>query len=166
MPLNINFSQIFLHMFNFTLLFAILYYLLYKPVKDFMAKREAHYARINAEAEAHMEDALRQKEEYKSLLQKADKDILEQKQKVRIEMDDIYTKRVKQAEEDAAKILMTARQDAEREKAAILESAQTEISEMVTSAAEKLVLSSSASDAFDQFLNAAEGGEAGDTIYQ
>ena len=50
MPLNIDFQQIFLHLLNFTLLFAILYYLLYKPVKDFMAKREAYYADMDKEA--------------------------------------------------------------------------------------------------------------------
>ena len=37
MPLNIDLQQICLHLFNFTLLLAILYFLLYQPVKDFMA---------------------------------------------------------------------------------------------------------------------------------
>lgn len=40
LPLNIDWQQILLHAFNFVLLFAILYFLLYKPVKDFMEKRE------------------------------------------------------------------------------------------------------------------------------
>ena len=49
-PLNIDWQQILLHLFNFTILFGALYILLYKPVKDFMAKREAHYAEMDQKA--------------------------------------------------------------------------------------------------------------------
>ena len=48
-PLNIDWQQILLHLFNFAILFAILYFLLYKPVKDFMAKREEYYKNMDAE---------------------------------------------------------------------------------------------------------------------
>ena len=41
-PLNIDWQQILLHVLNFVILFGGLYFLLYKPVKNFMAKREAH----------------------------------------------------------------------------------------------------------------------------
>lgn len=43
MPLNIDLQQILLHWMNLAILTGGLYFLLYKPVKDFMAKREAHY---------------------------------------------------------------------------------------------------------------------------
>ena len=69
-----------------------------------------------------------------------------------------------QAEDEAAKILANARQDAEREKTNIIASAQTEISDMVTAATEKIVLQASASEAFEQFLDAAEGGMNDDRI--
>ena len=46
MPLNIDLQQILLHLFNFVVLFAILYFLLYKPVKSFMDKRTASYEEI------------------------------------------------------------------------------------------------------------------------
>ena len=41
---DIDWQQILLHLFNFTILFGALYILLYKPVKDFMAKREEYYS--------------------------------------------------------------------------------------------------------------------------
>lgn len=44
-PLNVDWQQILLHLFNFIILFGGLWLLLYKPVKDFMAKREA-YSRL------------------------------------------------------------------------------------------------------------------------
>ena len=43
MPLNIDWQQILLHLLNFVILFAILYFLLYKPIKDFMQKRMDYY---------------------------------------------------------------------------------------------------------------------------
>ena len=166
MPLNIDFQQIFLHLLNFTLLFAILYYLLYSPVKNFMAKREAYYADMEKEANAQLASAQQEKEEYSALRAAADEEIHQEKEKVRKELDDLYTRKVRQAEEEASKILAAAREDAQREKSNIIASAQAEISEMVTAATEKIVLQSSASEAFEQFLDAAEGGMTDDTIYQ
>ena len=57
LPLNIDFQQIFLHLFNFAILAFGLYILLYKPVKDFLEKRQEHYEAMNAEAEAALEKA-------------------------------------------------------------------------------------------------------------
>ena len=44
MPLNIDWQQILLHLLNFLILFAGLYFILYKPVKKFMKKRADGYA--------------------------------------------------------------------------------------------------------------------------
>ena len=43
MPLNIDWQQILLHLFNFCILAIALYFLLYKPIKKYMAKRDAYY---------------------------------------------------------------------------------------------------------------------------
>ena len=51
MPLNINFQQILLHMFNFVILAFGLYMLLYKPVVAFMKKREDHFADLEKQAQ-------------------------------------------------------------------------------------------------------------------
>ena len=50
MPLNINLQQILLHWMNLAILTGGLYFLLYKPVKDFMDKRAAHYQELEAQA--------------------------------------------------------------------------------------------------------------------
>ena len=50
-PLNIDWQQILLHLFNFTILAGGLYLLLYRPVKEFMQKRDAYYQGINDQAE-------------------------------------------------------------------------------------------------------------------
>ena len=57
LPLNIDFQQILLHLFNFAILGFGLYILLYKPVKDFLEKRQEHYEAMDAEARAALEKA-------------------------------------------------------------------------------------------------------------
>ncbi len=165
MPLNIDFQQIFLHLMNFTLLFAILYFILYKPVQDFMAKREEYYANMDKEATENLAASIHDKEEYAARLKAVEEEILEERDKARKDLEETYKKRVRQAEEEASKILVKARAEAEREKTNIINDAQGEISEMVTAATEKILLRASASDAFEQFLDAAEGGN-GDEIFQ
>ena len=64
MPLNIDIQQILLHLLNFTLLFAGLYFLLYKPVKNFMKKREQHYMDMQKSADEMLEHAQQAKKEY------------------------------------------------------------------------------------------------------
>jgi F-type H+-transporting ATPase subunit b len=54
LPLNIDIQQILLHLLNFTILFGILYFLLYSPVKKFMEKREQYYKDMDAEAKGEL----------------------------------------------------------------------------------------------------------------
>ena len=72
------------------------------------------------------------------------------------EISDQRDHQLAQAKTDAEKIISDAKAEAEREKDEIIASAQKEIAGMVTDAMEKLTLEQSASDAFDQFLDAAE----------
>ena len=56
-PLNIDWRQILLHLLNLVILFLILYFLLYNPVKKFMEKSKKHYEEQNKESEAKLADA-------------------------------------------------------------------------------------------------------------
>lgn len=155
-PLNIDWHQILLHLFNFAILFAILYFLLYKPVKDFMAKREEYYKKMDAEANDNLTASEAAKAEYAKKLETADAEIREEQEKARIAAEKAAAKRIEDARDEAASIIAKAKKEAEREKKKIIAEAQAEISGMVTEATEKLVLESTASDAFDQFLMAVE----------
>ena len=75
MPLNIDLQQICLHLFNFTLLLAILYFLLYQPVKDFMAKREAYYADMEHKAQEALDRAREAQTACEEKLAQADEEI-------------------------------------------------------------------------------------------
>ena len=159
MPLNIDWQQILLHLFNFIILFAVLYFLLYKPVKQFMDKRTEYYKKLDDEANKNLADSEHAKAEYANKLSAVNEEISVCKEKARREIDAANAVRIEQAETEAAKIIADARKSAERERTKILNEAQNEIADLVASAAEKLAAASSTSEAFDQFLEAAQRGE-------
>ena len=159
MPLNIDWQQILLHLFNFIILFAILYFLLYKPVKQFMDKRTEYYKSLDDEAKANLLESERAKEEYQKKLAAAEEEISAQKKKAHTEIEEANAALIKHAEKKAEKIVADARKNIEYDRAKMLKEAQTEITDMVASAAEKLVAQSTTSQAFDQFLESAKRGE-------
>ena len=155
-PLNIDWQQIMLHLFNFTILFGALYILLYKPVRDFMAGREGYYADMDSRANQALADAESSRQSYEDKVKAFEDEAREKKSNMSKEVEAERERRLAEAKTEAEKLVADARSEADREKKEIIESAQKEITEMVTEAMEKLTLEQSASDAFDQFLDAAE----------
>ena len=155
-PLNIDWQQILLHLFNFTILFGALYILLYKPVRDFMAKRTDYYADMDSRAEDALREAESSRDAYDEKVRSFDEEVRTEKAKMNKEISEQRERQLAQAKTDAEKIINDAKAEADREKEEIIASAQKEIAGMVTDAMEKLTLEQSASDAFDQFLDAAE----------
>ena len=155
-PLNIDLQQIMLHLLNFTILFGLLYILLYKPVKDFMAKRTSYYADMDSKAEDALKAAEESRMAYDEKVQSFDEEVRAERSKVNKEIAESRDRQLAAAKADAEKIVSDARTEANMEKEEIIASAQKEITDMVTGAMEKLTLEQSASDAFDQFLDAAE----------
>ena len=139
MPLNIDVTQILLHMLNFVILAGGLIFLLYKPVKRFMEERQAHFderARTGAE-QAEQNAAL--KAEYETRLKNAEAEIAQMKHKAAEEAAGTAKEYMDAAKEKAAKLISDAETEAENRKEHILESAQTEIGEMVIEATWKLL---------------------------
>lgn len=159
MPLNIDWQQILLHLLNFVILFAILYFLLYEPVKKFMDKRTEYYKELDNEAKAKLKSSEEAKVQYLSKLEAVDNEIADIKEKARKEVERVNAIKLKQAEEEAAKLIEDAHQSVDREHERMLREVQNEISDMVTVATEKLVLQSSTSESYEQFLAAVEGGD-------
>ena len=145
MPLNIDFQQIFLHLLNFTILFGALYFLLYSPVKDFMAKRAAYYEDMDNQAKQTLEDAGQVRADYEQKLENAAEEIRRRSEQAQQAAMESAGQQLQAAREEAARIVERARSEAEAER---------EVSGMVMAAVEKLVLADTAS-AYDQFLEAA-----------
>ena len=159
MPLNIDWQQILLHLLNFVILFAILYFFLYEPVRKFMNERSEHYQNLDDVANVKFEKSKRAELEYIQKLAAADAEISIRKEDARKKVEEISAAKLKEAEEEAAKIVADARQNNERERAKMLNEARNEIAEMVATATEKLAVESITSDTYDLFLNAAKGSD-------
>lgn len=156
MPLNIDFQQILLHLFNFILLGGGLYLLLYKPVKKFMDNRKAQYEDMEAKTKTALEEAYALKAEYEDNLAGVDALISEDRAKANSDIRKKCDEELAEARNHAAEIVDKARKEAENERARILANAQKDIAVMAEEAAQK-VLMNSVSDAYDQFLDGAEG---------
>ena len=85
-PLNIDWQQILLHVLNFVILFGGLYFLLYKPVKNFMAKREAHYAEMAQKAQSELDSAEKIKADYQEQLKSVEGEISAKIKALRLEL--------------------------------------------------------------------------------
>lgn len=156
-PLNIDFQQIFLHLLNFTILTAGLYFLLYKPVKDFMDKRISYYQEMDKKAEVKLSEAEACRAEYRQELQNMEEKIAKREEESAQKSIQASEAERQRAKEQAEKMIQNAKEEAERTREKIIEDARKDVAEMVMVAAEKLLLKSGDSEIFEQFLAAAEG---------
>lgn len=147
-PLNIDWRQILLHLLNLVILFLILYFLLYNPVKKFMEKRKKYYEDRDAESNAKLAAATERKAKYDELLGKADEEI---ENKKRVAIADARTeseKILKSAEEKSAEVLRAATEKAEKIKKNAEDRAMEELSSVIADAAEKKIAKACSVDGF------------------
>lgn len=158
MPLNIDFQQIFLHLLNFVILFSVLYFLLYAPVKKFMDSRTEYYKSMDEEAKANLNESENVKSEYAAKLKSADTEIEQKKKEAYQAIAEEKAKKLDSAKEEAEKIVSEACVRAEDERTKILKKAQSEVSQMVIDAMEKVVLQSDTAESYEKFLDTVERG--------
>jgi F-type H+-transporting ATPase subunit b len=159
MPLNISWQQILLHLFNFAILFAILYFLLYKPVKDFMEKRQIHYQDMEQQIKNRLSEAETAKSNYERKMAAADEEIRAKKAQAQTDLTQSTEAQLQMAQAEAAQIIAKAKAEAKAQRDEIVNGAQGEITQMAIKAVEKMVLPNT-SDAFDKFLNSVEGSDS------
>lgn len=159
MPLNINLQQILLHWMNLAILTGGLYFLLYKPVKDFMDKRAAHYQELEDQAADKLAQAEQLKADCQAKLDAADEEIHQERLQAQQAAAQAAQEQLAQAEEQAQRIVAKAQAEAEQSKERALRESQKEMRELAAQAAKKLAAKPGA-DFFDQFLDLTEGGRA------
>ena len=151
LPLNIDWQQILLHMFNLIILGFGLYLLLYKPVKAFMDKREAYYKDLDDSANKKNEDAEKLLKEYQDKLAKADEEIKDKKNIVMKELDEKVNSELNKAKEDAKRIVEDAKAQGQKKHDELVESANKDICDLAIKATSKLV-DKTLDDSYDEFL--------------
>lgn len=154
-PLNIDWQQILLHLFNFLILFGGLYLLLYRPVKAFMDKRTAYYADMDAEAKRKLTDAQNEEKQYRDHLTNVENEAAALKQQAMESARQAAAEQLRQAKEERRAILDRAQKEAAQEKARVLAEAGTEIDALVAEAVDKL-LPPSGKASLDDFLDKVE----------
>ncbi len=155
MPLNIDLQQILLHWMNLVILVGGLYFILFKPVKAFMEKRETYFREKDEQAEAKLAEARRIQAEYQAKLDAADEEIRQARIKAQQASQQAVEEQLAQARAQAQQLLVHARTEAEHDREQILRSSRRELRKLAVDAARKLAMEQ---DPFDQFLDLAEEG--------
>lgn len=138
-------------MFNLIILGFGLYFILYKPVKAFMDKREAYYKELDDSANKKNEDADKLLKEYQDKLAKADEEIKDKKNIAMKELDDKVNSELNKAKEDAKRIVEDAKAQGQKKHDELVESANKDICDLAIKATSKLV-DKTLDDSYDEFL--------------
>ena len=155
-PLNIDPQQILLHWLNLVILVGGLYFILYKPVKKFTAKREEHYKELEQRADDKIAQAEQLQTQYSEKLAAADEEIHQARARAQQSVEQSAQEQLEQARAQAEHIVAQARAQADRIKEQAVHDSQDEIRRLAETAAGRLALKK---DPFDQFLDLAEGGK-------
>ncbi len=155
MPLNIDLQQILLHMLNFVILFAALWFLLYKPVKKFMDDREASYKKDRDLAAEKLKTASDALDNLDAELKKKEDEANLKRSEIIAAAQKSAQERIDEAEKKAEKIVEDATQQAEDIRKKAVKRSSQDISELAVESVEKAVMSS-ASEAFEAFLKSVE----------
>ena len=158
MPLNIDWQQILLHWMNLAILTGGLYFILYKPVKQFMNKREEYYRELDRQAEDKLARAERVQAEYQAKLDGAEEEIREARAQAQQSAQQSVQEQLAQAKDQAEQIVAHARVEAEHNRDQIIKQSQRELKDLAARAAKKLAAHPEA-DPFEKFLTLAEGGK-------
>lgn len=160
MPLNIDWQQILLHAFNFIILAAGLTFLLFKPVKKFMAAREESYKKAAEEHRQKLDELESLEKERQAKIAALDGELAEREQKA-VAAADAHSKRiVAEAKDEAEKIISDGKKRAAVEREKYIAGAGDEITSLIVRSAEKLLAaeSNAATDGalYDRYLSLAQ----------
>ena len=154
MPLNIDWQQILLHLLNFAILAGGLYFLLYKPVKSFMAKREQHSKEMDESAANDRKEAAALRRSAQEKYDAAADEIVQMRTKASDEIEAEKQRLLGDARAEARRILETAGKTAEMRSKKALADSNDEIRAIALEAVQKLLINDG--NALDKFLDAAE----------
>lgn len=159
MPLNIDWQQILLHWMNLAILICGLYFLLYKPVKKFMAKREEYYRDMENQTAGKLAEAEELKAACQAKLDAADEEIRQARLRAQQSSEQAAEAELAQARTEARQIIAKAQAEAEQSREQAILRSQLELKELAAAAARKLA-AKPGTDPFDQFLHMTEGGDS------
>lgn len=138
-PLNIDWQQILLHLFNFAILGGGLYFLLYKPVKSFMDQRIAYYEGMEKEAADKIEQAKAQEAEYRKRLERAELEAERKKEQTLKDAAKTAAAILDDANKKKEQMIAGAQKEAQFVKEKMIQDAKEEIVELAMTATVKML---------------------------
>ena len=139
-PLNIDWRQILLHLFNFGILAGGLWLLLYRPVKAFMDKRTSLFEEKEAEASRRIAEAEELRKSYEDKLADAEKEARQKLSESAKAADDAARETIEEAKHIAEQLMEETRRKAEKERKEILDDAQHSVVQLASEAVRKLLV--------------------------
>lgn len=159
MPLNIDWQQILLHLFNFIILAAGLALLLFRPVRKFMSEREAKYKKAADDHARALAETQALEKEREVRLAALDGELAEREKQSLAVAEAAKSRVLAQARAEADKILDDGRRRAEAERQKYMEGAGEEICDMIVRSAGKLLAAGGSAETdgalYDRYLAAA-----------
>lgn len=161
--LRLDFNLV-LEMINLVVLFLILCKFLFRPVMNIMEKRKAMIAEGLKNADEQQEAARELKKQYEDALSGAKDESLRMIEQAKLDARTEYDRILKEADAQAGKLLVTARETIDLEREQTLRDMKSQVAGLAMEAAKKLVTQQCQADdgraIYDQFLK--EAGDQGD----
>ena len=161
--LRLDFNLV-LEMINLVVLFLILRKFLFRPVMNIMEKRKAMIAEGLKNADEQQEAARELKKQYEDALSGAKDESLRMIEQAKLDARTEYDRILKEADAQAGKLLVTARETTDLEREQTLRDMKSQVAGLAMEAAKKLVTQQCQADdgraIYDQFLK--EAGDQGD----
>lgn len=146
---------------NLIIIYLIIQKLLFKPVKNIMAKREAEINKQYEDVSAAKTEADKLKKQYEETISQAEQVKVEALNEARATAGEEYTKIVSDAKTEADKLIDNAKKTAKIEQEKMVKEAKEQIADLVISATAKVVAAKQNEEAdrelYNKFL--AETGE-------
>lgn len=139
LPIGLDFMEILWHLLNFAILLIGIRFLLYKPIKKFISKREEEYKDIEESNNNLQKQAQEMKDKYEALLVEEKSQVAKIAKETADSMNENVKKIIKSAREEAKLIIEKAQSEIKDEKDKILPTLKQDSSELAILIAKKIL---------------------------
>lgn len=137
--LEISWLTILLHMVNLVILIAILWLLLYKPIKKFIKKRQDTFKSVIDENKTQQDENTKLKEKYEELIDEATQEVAKASVIAKEQVEEQKQQILADAKHQAEEIKSIAVHEAEKEKKRMENAMKEDAVELATEIAGKIV---------------------------
>lgn len=138
-PLTINPINILLHLLNLAILVAGLWFLLFKPVKRFIKRRNENISKIVDENNKLNAEIESKKNEYEVLILEAKKELSSANEKALVMAKDKTDLIIDKAEKQAKEIIAKTHEENEAERARMLNDVKKQVAQFSVAVANKIL---------------------------